>query len=89
MAAVIFDSSSGYNPLLHIMSIIKTFFSYCILVLQTAFVIVGCIGVIFLFQNALLAAVFLLPIQIYLIMVMMHLLGRFYYLHQHQLNWEV
>ena len=89
MAVVLFDSSSGYNPFTHIISIIKTFFSYCLLVLQVAFVIAGCVGVVFLFRNALLAAVFLFPIQMYLIMVMMHLLGRFYYLHQDKLNWEV
>ena len=89
MAVVIFDSSSGYNLFIHIISIIKTFFSYCLLVVQVAFVIAGCVGMVFLFHNAVLAAVFLFPIQMYLIMVMMHLLGRFYYLKQDQLNWEV
>jgi hypothetical protein len=89
MAVVIFDSSSGYNPFIHIISIIRTFFSYCLLVLQEALVIAAGIYLVFLFRNSVLAAIFLFPIQMYLIMVMMHLLGRFYYLHQDKLNWDV
>jgi hypothetical protein len=89
MAVVIFDSSSGYNPLIHIISIIKTFFSYCLLVIQMALVIAGGVYMVFLFRNSALAAVFLFPIQMYLIMIVMHLLGRFYYLNQHKLNWDV
>jgi hypothetical protein len=89
MAVVLFDSSSGYNPFIHIISIIKTFFSYCILVVQVALVIAGGIFLVFIVRNAILAAIFLFPIQMYLIMVMMHLLGRFYYLKQDKLNWAV
>ena len=89
MAVVLFDSSSGYNPFIHLMSIIKTFFAYCLLVIQVALVIASGIYLVFLFRNSVLAAIFLFPIQMYLVMVMMHLLGRYYYLHQHKLNWDV
>jgi hypothetical protein len=88
-AVVLFDSSSGYNPFIHIISIINTFLSYCLLVIQLALVIASGIYLVFLFRNSALAAIFLFPIQMYLIMVMMHLLGRFYYLHQNKLNWDV
>ena len=40
LAVVMFDSSSGYNPWLHLVSILCTFFSYCVLVVQFAGVVV-------------------------------------------------
>ena len=89
LAVVVFNSSSGYNPFIHLMSILSTFFSYCLLVFQVSLVIGGSVYLIHLFQHSMIGAFLLLPVQLYLVMVMMHLLGRFYYLNQGKLNWEV
>ena len=56
-AAVLFDSSTGYNPFIHLISIIKTFLPYCLLVLEVALVIAGGVYLVFLVRNALLAAI--------------------------------
>ena len=88
-AAVLFDSSTGYNPFIHIISIIKTFFSYCLLVIETALILAGFCWLVYLFQNSIIGAIVLFPILMYALMVMMHLLGRFYFLHQATLDWEV
>ena len=90
LAVIIFDSSSGYNPMLHLVSILSTFFSYCILVLQCA----GCIALlvlsaIFLSRHYSMAGLFTLPISLYILIVYMHLLGRFFYVHEEKLRWEV
>jgi hypothetical protein len=89
LAVILFDSSSGYNPFIHIISMIKTFFSYCLLVIETGLIVAGFVWLVYLFQNSILGAIILFPILMYLIMIMMHLLGRFFYLNQHKLNWEV
>lgn len=88
LAVVIFKSSSGYNPFIHIISIFCTLLPYCLLVFQISFVIGGGIYLIRLFQYSIVGGILLLPIQLYLIMVLMHLLGRFYYLNQSKLNWD-
>lgn len=88
-AVIIFDSSSGYNPFIHIVSILCTFFSYCLLVFWVTLAIAGIIGLIFILRNSVLAAIILFPVQMYLTMVITHLLGRFYYLNQARLNWDV
>jgi hypothetical protein len=89
LAVILFDSSSGYNPFIHIISMIKTFFSYCLLVIETGLIIAGFAWLIYLFQNSIAGALVLFPILLYMLMVMMHLLGRFYFLNQYRLNWEV
>ena len=89
MAVVIFDSSSGYNPFIHMVSIVCTFFSYCLLVIQVSLVIAGGVFLIVLFQSSIIGSIILFPIQMYLVMIMMHLLGRFYYLNQDKLKWDV
>lgn len=90
LAVILFDSSSGYNPLIHVISIIKTFFSYCVLVFQCAVVIVLiCLSAIFLSRNHTMAGLLTLPITLYITMVYLHLMGRYFYKNEEKLCWAV
>jgi DNA-directed RNA polymerase subunit RPC12/RpoP len=89
LALAMFDSVYAFNPFLWIVSILKTFFQYCFLVLL-------CCGLawlawridVALSLSTLLALVFG-AVFIYLSMVAAHLLGLFYYRNSDKLNWEV
>ncbi|UCE49516.1 MAG: hypothetical protein JSW47_05105 [Phycisphaerales bacterium] len=98
LAVVMFDSSSAFNPILWIGSIFSTFFQYCGLVL-----LIG--GVVLAFRvltriggpqapeqisigTRILEAAFSC-LMLYLVFVLAHLLGRFYWRYQDKLNWEV
>ena len=90
LAVVMFDSSSGYNPWVHFVSIISTFFSYCVLVFQ--FSVVAALIVmtgVFLSRSHWVFGLLTLPMTLYLVMVFMHLLGRFFYKHEEKLRWDV
>lgn len=89
LAAVLFDSATGYNPFLHLVSIFSAFFSYCLLVLQMVLV-VGLFMVIAYGLNQLPVLGFLiLPIELYFLIVFAHVLGRFYFRNEKKLRWEV
>ncbi|UCF15894.1 MAG: hypothetical protein JSW59_00245 [Phycisphaerales bacterium] len=98
LAVVMFDSSSAFNPILWIGSIFSTFFQYCGLVL-----LIG--GIVLAFRvltriggpqapeqisigTRILEAAFSC-LMLYLVFVLAHLLGRFYWRYQDKLNWEV
>ncbi len=98
LAAVMFDSSSAFNPILWIGSIFSTFFQYCGLVFLIAGLFLAfraMIGIVESYapeQNTIgtgiLGAALLCP-MLYLVFVVAHLLGRFYWKYQDSLNWEV
>jgi hypothetical protein len=95
LSVVMFDSFRGLNPILIVRSIFRTFFYYCGLVvlisllsvpiiLLRKFVVTEVIsGRPGLFLNLPTAA------GIYLMLVVAHLLGRFYWKYQEKLNWDV
>lgn len=89
LALAMFDSSSAFNPLLWITSILSTFFQYCSLVLF--FCIIGWLisRVLSSFERSLFFSYLFVATFIYLAMVSVHLLGRFYYINSKKLNWEV
>ena len=89
LALAMFRSSAAFNPFLWIMSILRTFFQYCGLVLF--FCILGWLvsRIMSSFRGALLFAFIFNAVFVYLAMVGAHLLGRFYYLNSKKLNWEV
>ncbi len=93
LAVVMFDSINGLNPILFIGSLYSMFLPYCGLILAFyAF------GYLIIKINQLSAVIPFLPqvwsyasriITYYLLMVMAHLLGRFYWRYQEKLNWDV
>jgi len=89
LAAVMFESTSAFNPFLLIASIFSTFLQYCGLVFLLCtfmFLTVKTVSILprIPILNSLYALAFL-----YLLMVMAHLLGRFYFRYQEKLRWEV
>ena len=86
LAVVIFDSSSGLNPILLIRSIFRTFFPYCGLVLILGVVVLIAKG---LPDTSPIFAAVLHCINVYLVLVAAHLLGRFYWRYEEKLNWEI
>jgi DNA-directed RNA polymerase subunit RPC12/RpoP len=89
LAVVMFDSINGLNPILLICSIASTFFQYCALIIFVC--IIGFLPVALnrILPQSLITGYISSAVRIYLIMVMAHLLGRFYRRHQGKLNWEV
>ncbi|OHB57512.1 MAG: hypothetical protein A2Y12_16000 [Planctomycetes bacterium GWF2_42_9] len=81
LAIAIFDSSSGFNPFIWITSIFSTFLQYFILLVILGFF---CL-LIYLITTRL--GIISTPIRLYLLMIMAHILGRFYYLNSERLNW--
>ncbi len=92
LAVVMFKSDSALNPILLIRSIFITFFQYCGLVLM-----LGAVALVIYAVNkiqldnwfARVLDFFIYSGQIYLALVVAHLLGRFYWMYQEKLNWEV
>jgi hypothetical protein len=89
LGVLMFDSIRGLNPLIIIPSLFSAFFQYCGLLVFVC-------AIIFLFTKArelLLTHSFLWlslrAIEVYLLMVVAHLLGRFYFKYQEKLNWDV
>jgi DNA-directed RNA polymerase subunit RPC12/RpoP len=98
LAVVMFDSSSAFNPLLWIGSILSTFFQYCGLVLLIAGISLAFRAMIGIGEShapqqdtigtGIMGAALLCP-MLYLVFVVAHLFGRFYWRYQDKLNWEV
>jgi hypothetical protein len=92
LAAVMFNSSSAFNPIMLIGSIFRVFFQYCGFVLLIGGIVLatraltsiqlGRVGTLTL--GPLFSYVFF-----YIVVVVAHLLGRFYWRYQEKLNWEV
>ena len=94
LAVIMFDSLSGLNPVLLIGSILSTFLPYIGLVLFYYALSSVSIVVVVLLQKGVLPSSQLFSfafkvVNIYLLFVGGHLLGRFYWRYQEKLNWEV
>jgi phage FluMu protein Com len=91
LAMVMFNSATALNPILLMGSIFSTFLQYCGLVLILAVVVLPTVAVSGMRPDTQVARILgfiVYPVQIYLALVIAHLLGRFYWRHQDRLNWE-
>ena len=89
LGVLMFDSIRGLSPHIIIPSLFNAFIQYCSLI------IIIC-AIIFLFLKARgfrgsnpLLWLSIRAIEIYMLMVVAHLLGRFYFKYQEKLNWDV
>ncbi|MHC4212062.1 MAG: hypothetical protein ACYSWP_01690 [Planctomycetota bacterium] len=89
LALAMFNSTSAFNPLVWIGSIFSTFFQYTGLVLFFCTLVWLMGKIVSSFGQSRLFAYLFAAAFIYLTMVMVHLLGRFYYMNAKKLNWEV
>lgn len=98
LTVAMFDSIEGLNPLIVIPSIFSTFFQYCGLVLIVAAIVWALdkaretLAVIIPTMSAWASfplVALLKCVELYLLMVAAHLLGRFYFRYQEKLDWEV
>ena len=93
LAVVMFDSLRAMNPILIVGSIISTFFQYVglILVLYLLAGLTDWIVVVLLRvgSGSLILAYIIQTINIYLLMIGAHFLGRFCWRYREKLNWEV
>ncbi len=91
LTCIMFDSIRGLNPFLLLGSILSTF-------LQYIGIIVLIVGIIFSFlylsdfmanssARKLVSFIFI-PLQIYITFIAAHLIGRFYWRNEENLNWE-
>jgi DNA-directed RNA polymerase subunit RPC12/RpoP len=88
LAVVMFDGLHGLNPALLLRSILKTFFQYCAL---AAFCYAPCLLVpvagYYLVKQWILGSV-LLFLTYYQLLILAHLLGRFYWRNEERLQWD-
>ena len=88
LAVTLFDSIRGLNPLLLVGSIFSTFFTYCGLIL-----ILGAVAMTIIALPRMLSGKWAAFISgylvLYILLVVAHLLGRFYWRYEEKLNWEV
>ncbi len=88
LAITLFDSIRGLNPILLLGSIFSTFFTYCGLVL-----ILGAVATTFIALPRMLSGEWAAFISgylvLYILLVVAHLLGRFYWRYQEKLNWNL
>ncbi|MHC4574325.1 MAG: TFIIB-type zinc ribbon-containing protein [Planctomycetota bacterium] len=100
LAVIMFDSLSGLNPILIVGSILSALLPYLGLILLIAALLFSVKIIAPMAASVLsggstlaLAATFVLYgtgiLDFYMMMVIAHLLGRFYYRYQEKLNWEV
>jgi hypothetical protein len=93
LSVIMFDSISGLNPLIIIPSIFSSFFQYCGLVVLISAIIFLYVQTRKLLPDDYFLRFVLYPLvqaaELYLAMMAMHLLGRFYFKYQGKLNWEV
>jgi phage FluMu protein Com len=88
LAVVMHESLAGLNPLLLLGSIFRTFLPYCFLV-PFCYVLCLLLPVAFWFLiKVRLSGYLLLFLAYYLLLVLAHLLGRFYWKNEERLNWD-
>ena len=87
LAVILFDSLRGLNPLLLIGSVFSTHFIYFALV-----VILWAIALSIIFILKMLSSIWAIFLSVYFVMyilfIVAHLLGRFYWRYQEKLNWD-
>jgi phage FluMu protein Com len=87
LAVIMFDSLSGLNPALLLRSIRGTFAEYCGLLLLLCFLLALAYA-----MNAFLPGIITLMaglFWLYLLVILGHLLGRFYFRNEQKLCWDV
>jgi hypothetical protein len=93
LSVIMFDSVNGLNPLIIIPSIFSAFFQYCGLVVLISAIIFLYVQTARLLPHDFFPRMVLSPliqaVELYLLMIAMHLLGRFYFKYQEKLNWDV
>jgi phage FluMu protein Com len=97
LAAVMFNSGAAFNPILWVGSIFSVFFQYCGLVLLLCGVVLPIAAIMNIQPEDIpLPKVLTLILQagftatlLYIVFVIAHLLGRFYWRYRERLNWEV
>ena len=89
LAVVLFDTGGALNPVLIIGSIVRTFVSYCGLILSFC-AFGGLIALaVWTLGRSLLFRVLWSAAALYLLLVAAHLLGRFYWLQKDKLEWDL
>jgi hypothetical protein len=89
LAVIMFDSFTGLRPRLVIGSIFGTFFQYFGMLLFFSIIITAMVLMVQPLQPGWLLRHFVKLVVVYIVMVMAHILGRFYWRYQEKLYWEV
>lgn len=87
LAVIMFESVSGFNPFMWIMSICATLIPYLGLVTVFAGLTVGLLLYIQMTHDYLLQNILVRGALIYIAMIFAHILGRFYYRLDERLRW--
>jgi len=89
LSVIMQDGLWGLNPFRIILSILRTFFKYscvvCVFYLPIA--IIACFIIFFLRNSNAFTFLLFQAVQVYLLFVASHILGRFYYKNEERLGW--
>jgi ribosomal protein S27E len=89
LSVVMHDSARGLNPHLLISSIRRTLSPYLRLILIFVIPLISISLIPIEVSDSPIAGLIFSSVVIYLVLIGAHLLGRFYWLHQDKLDWEV
>lgn len=89
LAVVMFDSFSALNPLLILGSMLSTFFPYGGVVIFFAGILSLGVWMVQVLPEVAMIHVFVELVFLYILVDLIHGLGRFYYRYTDKLNWEV
>lgn len=91
LAVVMFDTINALNPILITASIFSTFLSYCVIVLLfcVPMILYSMLSAIGSKSLNLFFLLFIRAANLYLLMIVACLLGRFFYRNEEKLRWDV
>jgi hypothetical protein len=89
LAVLMFGSFTGLNPLVLIPSIFSTLFQYLALIGFLGVLIAAFAAVTQVVKGKIVLEFIAAAALVYLLMIIAHLLGRFFWKYQEKLNWEV
>jgi hypothetical protein len=89
LAVTMLESLGGLNPILLIGSMVRVFFSYCVMVVGLAAVLFLIVVFAWKMETMGVTRIIAHCVGTYLLLVAAHLLGRFYYRKAAKLNWDV
>ena len=87
LTATLFDGINALNPLLIVRSILVTFPSYAVLLLQLGLLAGILLGIYWTLGRIPLPRVLSMVVYLYLLLIGAHLLGRFYWRGREKLGW--
>ena len=87
LAGILFDATHALDPFFIVVSILRSFFAYCGLILTLGIFGLFVAGILWLFNHVLMLGFISNVVNLYLLLVAAYFLGRFYWYNKYKLDW--